>query len=117
MNLFNAVRCTIYARWMAQKVIDEARYAGLSKYNKGRMLTGVSPPNESSPENVKKKRNHGRRIDGLWVFWLIKVEDLRCFYVQKRDAKTLLEIIKREVTNGSTIHSNEHGPHIDSYQN
>ena len=29
------------------------------------------------------------------------------FYVQKRDAKTLLKNIKRKVTSGSTIHSDE----------
>ena len=52
----------------------------------------------------ENNRNHGRRIDGPWVFGLIKSGDLRCFYVQKKDAKTLLEIIKREVT---TMHSDE----------
>ena len=87
--------------------IDEARFAGRRKYDKGCMLAGDSSPNESSPENVKNNRNHGRRMDEPWVFRLIKVEDLRCIYVQKRDAKTLLEIIKREVTSGSTIHSYE----------
>ena len=56
---------------------------------------------------MKNNRNHGRRIDGPGVFGLIKGEDLRCFYVQKRDAKTILETIKREVACGSTIHSNE----------
>ena len=44
--------------------IDEARFAGRRKYNKGRMLAGDSSPNESSPENVKNNLSHGRRIDG-----------------------------------------------------
>ena len=87
--------------------IDEARFAGRRKYNKGRMSAGDSPPNESSHENVKNNHSHCRRIDGPWVFGLIKGEDLRCFYVQKRDAKTFLEIIKSEVVSGSTIHSDE----------
>jgi transposase-like protein len=52
-------------------------------------------------------RNHGRRVDGPWVFGLILGHDVRYFYVPRRDALTLLPIIQREVEAGSTIHSDE----------
>lgn len=87
--------------------IDESRFAGRRKYNKGRLLAGDSSPEELSPENVRNNRNFGRRIDGPWVFGLIKGKDVRYFYVQRRNADTLLEIIKREVSIGSTIYSDE----------
>ena len=87
--------------------IDEARFAGRRKYNRGRLLTGDSTSSENSPESVDNNRNHGRRIDGPWVFGLLNGEDVRYFYIEKRNASTLLSIIHREVASGSTIHSDE----------
>jgi hypothetical protein len=45
--------------------IDEARFAGKRKYNRGRLLQGNrAPQSEDSDAPLKKGRNHGRRIDG-----------------------------------------------------
>jgi hypothetical protein len=88
--------------------IDEARFAGRRKYNRGRMLSGDNPPlSEDSDADVKNNRNHGRRIDGSWVFGLKQGSDCRYFYVQHRDRNTLIPIIKRECETGSVIHSDE----------
>ena len=49
--------------------IDEARFAGGRKYNRGQMLQGDQAPDSIDSEaEVKNNRNHGRRIDGPWVF-------------------------------------------------
>ncbi|KAK5648125.1 hypothetical protein RI129_003017 [Pyrocoelia pectoralis] len=73
--------------------IDEARFAGRRKYNRGRMLIGDERPlSEDSDAEVANNRNHGRRIDGPWVFGLKKGHDCRYFYVQRL---------------GSVIHSDE----------
>ena len=53
--------------------IDEARFAGRRKYNRGRMLDGDHAPEEEDEEAiVENNRNHGLRIDGPWVFGLIQ---------------------------------------------
>ncbi|KAK5645168.1 hypothetical protein RI129_006468 [Pyrocoelia pectoralis] len=84
--------------------IDEARFAGRRKYNRGRMLIGDERPlSEDSDAEVANNRNHGRRIDGLWVFGLKKGHDCRYFYVHRRDAHTLITIIQRECEVGSVI--------------
>uniref|UniRef100_A0A1Y1N6C7 Uncharacterized protein n=1 Tax=Photinus pyralis TaxID=7054 RepID=A0A1Y1N6C7_PHOPY len=45
--------------------IDEARFAGRRKYNRGRMLAGDGAPvSEDSDVEIQNNRNHGRRIDG-----------------------------------------------------
>ena len=88
--------------------IDESRFAGRRKYNRGRMLQGDHAPKEIEEDiEVENNRNHGRRIDGPWVFGLMKGNDCRYFYVQRRDADTLVPIIQREVTVGSVIHSDK----------
>ncbi|XP_068222000.1 uncharacterized protein [Palaemon carinicauda] len=87
--------------------IDEARFAGRRKYNRGRMLDGDHAPEEDDEETVENNRNHGRRIDGPWVFGLIQGRDVRYFYVEKRNVETLIPIIQREVEVGSVIHSDE----------
>ena len=66
-----------------------------------------APEEEDLEENVENKRNHGRRIDGPWVFGLIQGRDVRYFYVERRNAETLMPIIQREVEVGSVIHSDE----------
>ena len=88
--------------------IDEARFAGRRKYNRGRLLEGDRAPNSSdSDAEVANNRNHGRRIDGPWVFGLKKGLDCRYFYVLRRDRATLIPLIQREVAQGSVIHSDE----------
>lgn len=88
--------------------IDEARFAGRRKYNRGRMLHGDHPPeSEDSDEDIENNRNHGRRIDGPWVFGLRTKSDIRYFYVLRRDSDTLVPLIQREVQAGSHIHSDE----------
>ena len=64
--------------------IDEARFAGRRKYNRGRLLAGDHGPlSEDSEAEVDKKNNHGARIDGPWVFGLKQGADCRYFYVQR----------------------------------
>ncbi|XP_031329161.1 uncharacterized protein LOC116160167 [Photinus pyralis] len=88
--------------------IDEARFAGRRKYGRGRMLQGDAPTeSEESDDDIHNNRNHGRRIDGPWVFGLRNINETRYFYVARRDAETLLPIIQREVEMGSVIHSDE----------
>lgn len=88
--------------------IDEARFAGRRKYNRGRMLQGDSPAEDRDNHVViANQRNHGNRIDGPWVFGLKKGTDLRYFYVERRDRDTLLPIIQRECAPESVIHSDE----------
>lgn len=88
--------------------IDEARFAGRRKYNRGRMLQGDRAPDSTDVEaEVQNNRNHGRRIDGPWVFGLKKGDDCRYFFVEKRNKATLIPIIQREVEEHSVIHSDE----------
>jgi hypothetical protein len=50
---------------------DKARFAGKRKYNRGRLLRGnCAPQSEDSDALLENNRNHGRRIDGPWVFGL-----------------------------------------------
>ncbi|KAK7068650.1 hypothetical protein SK128_003191 [Halocaridina rubra] len=60
--------------------IDEVRFAGRRKYNRGRMLNGDNAPfSENSDAEQRNSRNHGRRIDGPWVFGLKQGLDCRYF--------------------------------------
>ena len=54
-------------------------------------------------------RNHGRRVDGPWVFGMLlrRTGELRLVYVHRRDAATLLPLIRRHIAAGTTIHSDE----------
>lgn len=68
--------------------IDEARFAGRRKYNRGRLLNGdAAPLSEDSDADIENNRNHGRRIDGPWVFGLKQGSDCRYFYVQRWDKR------------------------------
>lgn len=88
--------------------IDESRFAGRRKYNRGRLLTGdAQPVSEDEDAHVENARNHGARVDGPWVFGLRQGNDCRYFHVERRDKATLLPIIKRECKVGSEIHSDE----------
>ena len=88
--------------------IDEARFAGRRKYNRGRLLAGDHGPlSEDSEAEVDKKKNHGARIDGPWVFGLKQGADCRYFYVQRWEKDTLVPIIQSECQKGSVIHSGE----------
>ena len=74
----------------------------------GRMLQGDQAPDSTDSEAIEENdRNHGRRIDGPWVFGLKKGDDCRLSYIQKRDRETLIPIIQREVVENSVIHSDE----------
>jgi hypothetical protein len=85
--------------------IDEARFAGKCKYNRGRLLKGnrISQLKDSDAL-LENNRNHGRRTDGPWVFGLKQGLDCRYFYVNRRDKETLVSIITRECAQGSAIH-------------
>ena len=88
--------------------IDEARFAGRRKYNRGCILQGDYPPQEWDADvAVENQRNHGNRVDGPWVFGLKQNTDVRYFHVVRRDRNTLLPIIQRECAPGSVIHSDE----------
>ena len=51
--------------------IDEARFAGKRTYNRSRLLQGNrAPQSEDSDALLENNRNHGRRIDGPWVFFV-----------------------------------------------
>ena len=81
--------------------VDEARFAGRRKYNRGRLLTGdYAPETENSDADVENNKNHGARIDGTWVFGLKNGSDCRYFYVLRRDRATLLPIIHENARMG-----------------
>lgn len=88
--------------------IDEARFAGRWKYNRGRLLAGDAPPSLTDINaEVINNRNYGAQVDGPWVFGLKNGNDCRYFYVHRRDQEILLPIIERECEAGSEIHSDE----------
>jgi hypothetical protein len=88
--------------------IDKARFVGKRKYNPGWLLNGYQLPlSKDSDVEVQNGRNHGQRINGLWVFGLRKCSDCRYLYVLRRDKNTLVPIIQRECEAGSIIHSDE----------
>ncbi|KAK4886068.1 hypothetical protein RN001_002339 [Aquatica leii] len=117
LSIGNAVVASNTVKWFAPfnsarlknpVQIHEVRFVGKRKYNRGRMLNGDHPAesNESDAE-IENNRIHGRRIDGPWVFGLRLRDEVRYFYVERRDRATLLPIIQREVEVGSSIHSDE----------
>ena len=64
--------------------IDEARFAGRRKYKRGRLLNGDRQAESTDSEaDVENHRNHGRRVDGPWIFGLKKGTDCRYFIVLK----------------------------------
>ena len=73
----------------------------------------VAPDSIDNEAEVENNQNHGRRIDGSWVFGLKKGDDCRYFYVEKRDKNTLILIIQREVEENSVIHSDEWSSYSD----
>lgn len=88
--------------------IDESRFAGRRKYNRGRLLQGDQRPRQRDlAALVLNNRNHGNRVDGPWVFGLIQGNDCRYFWVERRNKATLLPIIQRECAPGSHITSDE----------
>lgn len=85
--------------------IDESRFAGRRKYNRGRLLQGDAPANSVDEDVVvQNKQNHGACVDGPWVFGLRQSNDCRYFVVEKRDKSTLIPLIKQECAVGSIIH-------------
>jgi len=71
----------------------------------------------------KRKYNRGRMVEGTWIFGMIDVTNVGSFRLEictdnKRDAATLIPLIKKHVAPGTTIRSdcwkaydrlNEHG--------
>ena len=58
------------------------------------MLNGNNAPlSEDSDADQDNNRNHGRRIDGPWVFGLKQGSDCRYFWAERRDRNTLIPII------------------------
>src|SRR5690242_4479546 len=56
----------------------------------------------------RRKYHRGRRVDGTWVIGGIeKTTEKRCFLVkvQKRDEKTIKEIIEKYIEKGSIVHT------------
>ena len=73
-----------------------------------RLLNGDRQAESTDSEaDVENHRNHGRRVDGPWIFGLKKGTDCRYFIVLKRDRATLEPIILREVQVESVIYSDE----------
>ena len=88
--------------------IDESRFAGKRKYRRGRLLQGDRRPRlRNRAAVVFNNRNHGNRVDGPWVFGLIQGNDVRYFWVERRDRQTLLPIIQQHCAPGSHITSDE----------
>jgi len=64
--------------------IDEARFAGRQKDNRGRMLNGDNAPlSEDSDADQANNRNHMCRIDGPWVFGHKQGSDCHHFWVEQ----------------------------------
>ncbi|KAK4873826.1 hypothetical protein RN001_013186 [Aquatica leii] len=88
--------------------VNEVRFAGQRKFNRGRFLVGDYPAlSEDSDTEIDNARNHGQRIDGPWVFGLLNSEELQYFVVERRNHNTSIPIVQREEQHGSTIHSDE----------
>ena len=72
------------------------------------MLQGDRTPNSTESEaELENNHNHGRRIDGPWVFGWKKRSDYRYFNTQRRDRAIPHLIIQLEVAEGSVIYSDE----------
>jgi hypothetical protein len=88
--------------------IDESLFVGKRKYNLGRLLQGnCASQSEDSDALLENNRNHGRRINGPWVFVLKQGLDCHYLYVNRRDKETLVPVITRECAQGSVIQSDE----------
>ena len=89
--------------------IDEARFTNRQKYNRGRLLEGDKALNtENETADVQNRRNHGRRIDGPWVFGLLfgllQINDCRYFIEEQGDQDILTPLIKSECESNSVIY-------------
>lgn len=61
---------------------------------------------------ARRRDNYGGRLDGPWILGMVwkgptGVVDVRCFHVQRRDAATLIPIIKAHVLPGTSIWTDE----------
>lgn len=109
--------------------IDECLLRGKRKYNRGRMLNGdQNIPLEDREEwhelhddleiNINPNQNYGMRINGPWIFGMAechldistgiyKTGEIRLFTVDRRNADTLLPIIRNHCQRGSMIWSDQ----------
>ena len=89
--------------------IDESYFSGKRKNNTGCLLQGNLPAERDRTISVANNRNHGNRVSGPWVFGLYQGNNCRYFWVERRDADTLIPLIEKVVAPGSVIHSDEWG--------
>lgn len=108
--------------------IDESLLRGKRKYNRGRLLQGnqAIPPEDhrdyeldigENGDEPSNNRNHGRRIEGPWIFGLAEchlnaqgkydTKEVRLFHVTRRDHQTLIPLITGNCNEGSVIWSDE----------
>ena len=60
------------------------------------MLNADNSPLSKDSE-AEQEHNHGRRIEGPWIFGLKQSSDCRYFWVERRDRNTLIPTIERNV--------------------
>lgn len=84
--------------------IDESLFRGRRKYHRGRLLLGDLDA-ENNDDRLNRGRNYGDREDGPWIFGLVEegTNDVRMFYVERRNSETLHPIIFSNVELGTII--------------
>jgi hypothetical protein len=84
--------------------VDESLFRGRRKYNRGRLLCGDLDA-ETADDKIFRGKNFGNRISGPWVVGLVEegTNNVLMFYVERRDAPTLIQIIKDNVYEKTTI--------------
>ena len=94
--------------------VDESLYRGEKrKYHWDRMPFGNMPDSGAATaagaDGGGGNRNHGRRIEGPWVFGMLlrRTSELCPFHVQRRDAAILTPLTTRHIAADTTIHSDE----------
>ncbi len=100
--------------------VDESLFQGTGKYKRGRLrLRDRNHPRERESQRTEQEstpeiyiamnnKNHGERVEGLWLFDVCKDKsNVRFHVVDDRKAQTLNPIILETVQQGSTIVSDE----------
>lgn len=87
--------------------IDETLMRGRRKNHQGRYLIGDYLGEE--PDHNLRRSNYGNRVEGPWVFGMIKrgTRRIRMFYVEDRSRETLYPIIFEHVNKDSKICSDQ----------
>ncbi|KII74324.1 hypothetical protein RF11_03409 [Thelohanellus kitauei] len=127
-NLFQTEKLGVADRKVQ---IDHNLLRGRRKSCRGRMLRWDQNPSlaeinefnllhDDNDEDVNPLRNYGRRIQGPWIFGMAEchlirdnntyqTKSVRLFHVERRDASTLIPLIRDNVEAESTIWSDEWG--------